>query len=221
MNVALFLIILLLSLFSLFFYYFEKSKMDEKIIAIIATLGALAAVGRILFAAIPNVKPTTFLVMISGYVFGMRAGFLVGVLAAFFSNFYLGQGPWTLWQMLAWGLSGVFAGLLRRIMDRKESEKPLLASRKKRWIFIASCTVWGYLFGWIMNLWYFLAYGSYLTWGGFLAVYAAGFSFDTAHALGNLLFASLFTTVTVKTLHRYHRKLLVSQWPLKEGSPSP
>lgn len=218
MNVALILILVLLGLFTLFFFYMEKSKMDEKAIAVIATLGALAAVGRILFAPLPNVKPTTFLVMISGYVFGARTGFLVGVLAALFSNFYLGQGPWTLWQMMAWGLSGVFAALLRKILDKGESDRPLLASKQKRWVFVFTCTIWGYLYGWIMNLWHFLAYGTYLNWGGFLAVYAASFSFDTAHALGNLLFAGLFTTVTAHTLQRYHRKLIISRWKNEEGA---
>jgi len=218
MNAALILIVLLLLGFSLLFFFFEKSKIDEKTIAIIATLGALAAVGRILFAALPNVKPTTFLVMASGYVFGMRAGFFVGVLAALFSNFYLGQGPWTLWQMIAWGLSGVFAALLSRIMEKNDSEKPMLSSRKKLWIFIGSCTAWGFFYGWIMNLWHFLAYGSYMSWGGFLAVYAASFSFDLAHALGNFAFSSLFATITVKTLQRYHRKLIVSRWAPKEES---
>lgn len=214
MNLALLLLLLLLSFFSLGLLLFEKTKMDEKVIAVIATLGALAAVSRVPFAAIPNVQPTTFLVMLSGYVFGTRVGFLVGVIAALFSNVFLGQGPWTLWQMLAWGLSGAFAGLLRRAMEPKQYG-PLLAGRAKKWLFIISCTSWGFFFGWIMNLWVFAGMGTFMNWKSFITLYATSFSFDLAHAVGNFLFASLFAGSTARILHRYHRKLVISRLPQK------
>ncbi|MCK9906381.1 ECF transporter S component, partial [Frankia sp. Cpl3] len=124
-----------------------------------ATLGALAALARVPFASIPNVQPTTFLVMLSGYVFGMRVGFLVGGIAALFSNVFLGQGPWTLWQMLAWGLSGASAGLLRRLLERQKNGQ-LLATTGKKWLFSVVCMLWGFLFGWIMNLWMFISLGA-------------------------------------------------------------
>jgi hypothetical protein len=65
--------------------------------------------GRIPFAALPGVQPTSFLVMVSGLVFGPQAGFMIGAMAALASNFFLGQGPWTPWQMLGWGLMGMSA----------------------------------------------------------------------------------------------------------------
>jgi energy-coupling factor transport system substrate-specific component len=173
-------------------------------------------VGRILFAPIPNVQPTTFLVMISGYVFGMRTGFLAGVTAALFSNFYLGHGPWTLWQMIAWGLSGASAGVLRILIEPKGPDTVLLATRSKRWLFAVVCLLWGYLFGWIMNLWVFLSQGDSVTWGAFLAVYIRGFAFDTAHAVGNFFFAFLLAPGFAKTLSRYHRKLLIARLSVEE-----
>ena len=75
-------------------------------IALVATLAAFAALGRIAFAAVPNVKPTTDIVLISGYALGGGPGFAVGALAGLTSNFFFGQGPWTPWQMAAWGATG-------------------------------------------------------------------------------------------------------------------
>lgn len=91
---------------------YDRRGASAKEVALIATLAALAALGRIPFAAIPSLQPTTFLVLITGYVFGVVPGFMVGSLAAFVSNFFLGHGPWTPWQMLGWGLVGVSGGIL-------------------------------------------------------------------------------------------------------------
>ncbi|WDC84309.1 ECF transporter S component [Caloramator sp. mosi_1] len=88
--------------------------MGTKEIGVIATLGAIAGVFRIPFGAIPNVQPTTFIVAVSGNVFGPFVGFLVGNVAAFVSNIFLGHGPWTIWQMFAWGLVGMISGCIRK-----------------------------------------------------------------------------------------------------------
>ena len=53
----------------------------------------------------------TVIVAAAGVALGPRRGFAVGALAALASNFFLGQGPHTPWQMLAWGGCGLVAGL--------------------------------------------------------------------------------------------------------------
>ena len=72
-----------------------------------ATLAAVAAAGRVLFVAVPGVQPVTVITIAAGAALGARAGFATGAVAALASNFFLGQGPWTPWQMLAWGACGV------------------------------------------------------------------------------------------------------------------
>lgn len=211
MNWALFILLLLLSLYMLIMIWVERSKVDEKLIAVIATLGTIAAVARVPFAVIPNVQPTTFIVMISGYVFGVRAGFLSGCLAAVLSNVFLGQGPWTLWQMLSWGLAGASGGVLSWLIE-KDKLQPLLATKGKKVLFVASCTIWGFLFDWIMNLWIFIGLGSFMNWKSFIALYAAGLPFDVMHAAGNLVFAYAFANTFARILSRYHRKLIVSRF---------
>src|SRR5215204_3111035 len=88
--------------------WLETGPGSAKELALIATLAAVAAAGRVLFAAIPGVQPVTVIVVVAGAALGLRAGIAVGATAALVSNFFLGQGPWTPWQMLAWG--ACFAG---------------------------------------------------------------------------------------------------------------
>lgn len=181
---------------------FEKSRVSSREIAVIAVLGTIAALGRVPFAALPSIQPTTFLAIISGFVFGSRAGFMVGSTAALVSNFFLGQGPWTPWQMLAWGLAGSSAGLLKILC-------PGIGLRG----MIVFTAAWGYFFGWIINLWFWTAFISPLNWQTFLTTYASTFLLDTLHAAGNALFYLLLGTSAVKVLQRIKRRMEVSSLP--------
>src|SRR3954451_20111777 len=96
-----------------FLFRFETRTVEPRELVLLAVLASIAAVGRIPFASLPSVQPTTFVIMMSGYVFGAESGFVIGAVAALASNMIMGQGPWTLWQMVAWGLVGLTAGLLR------------------------------------------------------------------------------------------------------------
>lgn len=184
---------------------FEKSLISTREIAIIAVLGTAAAVGRAFFAALPGIQPVTFLAIITGYVFGARAGFMVGATAALVSNFFFGQGPWTPWQMFAWGLAGSSAALFGAVFPQAG-----------RWSMAAFHFSWGYVYGWIMNLWTWTAFISPLNWQSFLATYAASFWFDTCHALGNATFYLLCGAGTVKIFRRTKKKLEVTYLPVQD-----
>src|SRR6266536_4929959 len=93
----------------------------SKTLALVATLAAAAAGGRILFAAIPGVQPVTVIAVAAGVALGARAGFGVGALAALASNFFLGQGPWTPWQMLGWGACGLAGAWLAPLLRHRIS----------------------------------------------------------------------------------------------------
>ena len=95
-----------------FFLHFEHGRADAKEMILIAAMVALSVVGRFLFAPIPGFKPVTAMTVITAMYFGSEAGFMTGALSAVISNFYFGQGPWTPFQMLSWGLLGFIAGLL-------------------------------------------------------------------------------------------------------------
>jgi energy-coupling factor transport system substrate-specific component len=188
-----------------FFWSYERGTASSREAALVAALGAVGAVARIPFAAIPNLQPTTFIVLASGFVFGPRAGFMVGATAALTANFFLGQGPWTPWQMFSWGLAGASSGLLGKIFPRAGVRGLALFG-----------FFWGYFYGWIMNLWFWTAFIHPLTWRSFIATYAASFWFDTFHAAGNVAFAFLFGESFLRILKRFCCKLTV--WPLLSGA---
>ncbi len=94
-----------------FFLAFEGRKPQARELALIAVLCALAVVSRAILAWLPNFKPIFGIIILSGIACGPQAGFLVGAISAFVSNFLFGQGPWTPWQMLAYGICGLIAGL--------------------------------------------------------------------------------------------------------------
>jgi energy-coupling factor transport system substrate-specific component len=175
---------------------YERKKLSTHEIALIATLGAFAGVARIPFAALPNIQPTTFLVIMSGMVLGPINGFMVGLIAALVSNSFLGHGPFTIWQMLAWGLSGGISGLL--FYRKNLPTRPILA---------LYCFAWGFIFDYIMNAWHFLNFVFPHNLQTFVAVYSASFFHDMAHSVSNAVFAFLFGKDLYTILKRYERRL--------------
>src|SRR3712207_4639671 len=82
------------------FAWYERSRPSARVLSLVAALAALAVVGRLAFAAFPNVKPTTDIVLLAGYALGAPAGFAVGAITPLASNVFLGHGPWTPWQKI-------------------------------------------------------------------------------------------------------------------------
>ena len=107
------------------FAWYERTRPDARIVALVGTLAAFAALGRIAFAAVPNVKPTSDIVLISGYALGGAPGYVVGAVAALTSNFFFGQGPWTPWQMAGWGITGLAGALLAWLTRGRIGRLPL------------------------------------------------------------------------------------------------
>jgi len=183
-----------------FFFEFEAITLSSKEIALIAMLGTISAVSRVPFAVIPNVQPCTYMIICSGYVFGSVAGFMVGAITALVSNFFLGQGPWTLYQMFAWGLAGVSAVYLRRFDLGKTS-------------LIILGVIWGYLYGWIMNTWYWASFIYPLTFTTFLTYQLTSTWFDTFHAVGNAIFLGFFGAKTITILQRFKMRFSIEYSP--------
>ena len=105
--------------------WYERSRPSSRMVALVAALAALAVAGRLVLAPIPNVVATTDVALITGYALGGAPGFAVGALAAPVSNIWLGQGPWTPWQMAGWGLCGLLGAALARLSGA--ASQPALA----------------------------------------------------------------------------------------------
>ena len=100
-----------------FFMVFEKRKPKAREIVLIAMMSALTVYAHIFFHVTVPIQIGTAMVIISGISLGPEAGFLIGAISRFVCNFYMGQGPWTPWQMFCWGLLGFLAGLAFNKVD--------------------------------------------------------------------------------------------------------
>lgn len=155
----------------LFFAGFEKKSVGSRRMVIAAIMIALCVVGRL----IPFFKPVTAITVIAAMYLGSEAGFLVGSLSALLSNFTFGQGPWTPFQMLAWGLIGLLAGIL---------SKPL---QKSRILLLAYGVLSGILYSLVMDVWVLMGSGE-LGWSLYLATIITSIPHTVLYALSNFLF---------------------------------
>jgi energy-coupling factor transport system substrate-specific component len=192
------------------FAWYERSRPDARIVALVATLAAFAALGRIAFAAVPNVKPTTDIVLISGYALGGAPGFAVGALAGLTSNFFFGQGPWTPWQMAAWGATGIAGAGLAWVSGR----------RIGRWPLAIVCTVVGFAFTATQDAGDWVTYSDHSL--SQLGVYVGkGIGFDCVHAAGCLVFALAFGPALTRSIERFARRLQVTWQPAPDAPGAP
>lgn len=125
-----------------FFLHFESRKPQARELVLLAVLCALAVASRAAFGFVPHFKPMLAIVMLTGIAFGPEAGFLCGAISGFASNFIFGQGPWTPWQMFAYGIGGMLAGLFALWGILKKSPR---AWRDGGWRDILGMTVFGFL----------------------------------------------------------------------------
>jgi Prenyltransferase and squalene oxidase repeat len=188
------------------FAWYERDKPPARVLALVAALAALAVVGRLAFAAIPNVKPTTDIVLFAGYALGGAPGFAVGAVTAIVSNIFLSQGPWTAWQMAGWGAVGVGGAMLARAVGPREPNRFVLA---------AACALAGLAFGAWMDVyqWTLAARQDLAT---YVAVSGTSLPYNLAHAIGNFVFCLVIGPVFIRSLRRYRRRLEV-RW---EAAPA-
>ncbi len=190
------------------FAWYERSRPPAQVVALVAALAALAIAGRIAFAAFPNVKPTTDIVIFAGFALGAAPGFAVGALAALVSNFWFGQGPWTPWQMAGWGLCGILGAALA------------LGGRNVGRLGLAAvCGFAGVLYGALLNFSLMATYGGELSLERFGVLSARAIPFEVAHVAGNVAFALLAGPAMVRMLIRFRERFEWSRGGRGRGSP--
>jgi energy-coupling factor transport system substrate-specific component len=189
------------------FAWYERSRPPSQVVALVAALAALAIAGRIAFAAFPNVKPTTDIVIFAGYALGGAPGFAVGALAALVSNLWFGQGPWTPWQMAGWGLCGILGAALA-----------LGGRNVGRLGLAATCGFAGIAYGALLNFSLMATYGGDLSLERFGVLEARAIPFDLAHAAGNVALALIAGPALVRMLSRFRERF---EWGRGDGSAAP
>ena len=180
-----------------FLLVFEHRKPMARELVLLATLSALAVAGRAAFFMLPQFKPVVAIVILTAVTLGPEAGFLVGAVSGFVSNFFFGQGPWTPWQMFSFGIVGFLAGILavRGILP------------KKRW---ALCLYGGIatvvIYGGIMNFSSAILFGGKLTVKSLLAIYASGVPFDLIHGASTVIFLFFLANPMMEKIDRVQKK---------------
>lgn len=194
-----------------FLIRFEEIRRSSKSIAIISSLATLSAASRIPFAAIPNVQPCTFLILLVGYAFGPLEGAMVGVTTAGLSNMFLGQGPWTFWQMLLWGIIGFSGGYLRKVVpDITPTGMAIVAFFAGIGMGIAMD-----IFSWITF------YGAGNSLEKLILVMTYGLPFNLAHGIGNIVFAVSLTRPLLRIFERFRSRFWFEQLSYKDARPEP
>ena len=157
-----------------FFMVFEKRKPKAREIVLVAMMSAITVACHMFFHVTVPIQIGTAMVIIAGISMGPEAGFLVGALSRFVCNFYMGQGPWTPWQMFCWGLLGFLAGLAFNKVDMVNAMDKVKSREFKVVMGPVLCIV----------AFEVLAFVSYFIWPEENALQVQTFG-DFVHQLGN------------------------------------
>ena len=170
----------------LFMTGFEHKNIGARRMVITAIMTALAVFGRF----IPVCKPITAICVMTAVYLGAEAGFMTGAFSVLISNIYFGQGPWTPFQMLGFGLIGLIAGYLSR---------PLL--RARIWLLLYGVAA-GVAYSLIMDVWTVLWYSGGFDPNLYLAAIASAVPFTVLYAASNAVFLWLLSRPVGNKLNR-------------------
>lgn len=176
-----------------FVLVFENRKPQARELIVIAVLAAIAISGRAALFMVPQFKPIIAIVIISAICFGAEAGFLVGAVSGFVSNFFFGQGPWTPWQMFCFGIIGFLAGILY--------QKGVLKKTKMSLCVFGGLSTF-FIYGGIVNIGALMMFTSQFSMKALLATYISGFWFDIIHSSATVFFLYYISQPMIEKLDR-------------------
>ncbi|MFQ6794247.1 MAG: ECF transporter S component [Thomasclavelia sp.] len=184
------IILVLIASMLAFYFQYEYSSVKTREVVIVSIMIALAVVGRMLFILLPSVKPVSALIIILAVVFGSQDGFLAGSLSALLSDFVFGMGPWTPFQMIAWGLIGYLAGMFSKQLYQNQ------------WLLYLYGLISGILFSLIMDLWSVLTIEQTFNLTRYLVTFLSSLPVTIIYMISNVVFLILLKTTMFRILQR-------------------
>jgi energy-coupling factor transport system substrate-specific component len=184
-------------------------------IAMIGALVGLNTILRVIETVIPlpgGFSPVFLLIILVGYTFGARLGFLMGALTMLVSGPLTagGLGPWTPYQMITAGWIGMGATWL----PRRKLALPSL---------VLYSTLWGWIYGAMTSLYFWpyalnapdIGWEAGLGWAETLLRYSryylvSSFVWDSTRAIGNFLLMLTLGPPLMKVLERFHRRARIA-----------
>ena len=148
-------------------------------VVLMATLVASISLLRVVMQPLPNVQPVTLACLLVGAQLGARRGAAFAVMVAMLSNFFMGDGWWTIFQAAGWATVAVLGSRLSLVVDGVYNAGRTCVAA------IGSA----FLFGFIVS--FSILDGTFGV-SEFMIYLANGLPFDALHALGNLTFAIWF-----------------------------
>jgi energy-coupling factor transport system substrate-specific component len=188
---------------------YERARPSTRMVAVVATLAAVAALGRDAFVALPDVKPITAMTLVVGYSLGPLPGFSVGAIGMLASNVMLGQGSYTPWQMAAWGFVGLAGAALGRLTRRRLGRVPLALACAATALFAKE----------IMNV-YTWTIGASHTPAALLATVGQGLPFDVVDVVASFFFGLAFGPEFARILARMRARMDV-RWEAADPAAAP
>lgn len=205
----------------------QGQTVSAKMVSTLGILVAITAVLRFVETAVPGpvgFSPIFAPILLSGYVFGPRFGFLMGSLSLLVSGLITGGiGPWLPYQMFACGWVGLTAGWLPHPTHH-------------RWelgLLVGMGFFWGLAYGAIMNLyfWPYVTGGVWtwepgLSWGKGFTRYAAFYGatsllWDASRGMGNAILLLAVGTPAIQALTRFRDRFQFQRIPLLEERDNP
>jgi energy-coupling factor transport system substrate-specific component len=103
--------------------------------------------------------------------------------------------------MICWGAMGATCGIYGKV-----------AVRPSRGILMLIGFGWGFIFGWIMNISYWISFVYPLNLQSFILTQASSFWFDLLHASGNVFFIYFMGKDIINILNRFKKRLTVEYY---------
>jgi energy-coupling factor transport system substrate-specific component len=195
----------------------QGQAVNAKVVATLGVLVALTAVLRFIETAIPGpggFSPIFAPIILGGYIFGARFGFLLGSLTLLVSALITGGiGPWLPYQMFTAGWVGLTAGWLPHQPNQPATQRTL-------WLLMLFGFVWGLAYGAIINLysWPFIvgqpssSWAEGLSWQEGVQRYAAFYLltslvWDVARGVGTAVLLYILGLPTLRVLTRFQQKI--------------
>jgi energy-coupling factor transport system substrate-specific component len=212
----------------------QSEGVSTKTVALLGVLVAVNATLRFVEVAIPGpggFSPIFPLIVLGGYVFGARFGFLLGVLTLLVSAILTGGvGPWLPYQMFAAGWVGLSAPLCRPLVRLLGGA----GGRGEIAVLAVFGGYWGLLYGAIMNIWFWPyavgpaqmywqpGIGPWETLQRYLLFYAlTSLVWDLARMAGNMLLIAVGATAVLRVLRRFQARFAFTYAPARPEPRAP
>ncbi len=188
-----------LLLIFIFHRVFHIEKKSAREIMMLVILIALTVLGNLASVQVLPFQFGTAMVILTAVGFGPEAGFIVGSMARLMVNFFQGQGPWTPWEMVGWGVLGILTGVFFAKYKKNTLKNDIILAG---WTFLSVFL----LYGTLMNLFTFLFAVRYARDDSilniFIRTYATGIPYDLLHAARAAIAVFLLSNPVLKRIDR-------------------